>query len=80
MLKTWHGARMRQMRRWHAGGDFCATQCVDCTEWAWWTPAPFGGGGTGGKAEKVKTEEREHREDVGEVKDALATTGSSGLQ
>ena len=80
MLKTWHGARMRQMRRWHADGNFCATQCVDCTEWAWWTPAPFGGGGTGGKAEKVKTEEREHREDVGEVKDALATTGSSGLQ
>ena len=24
VLETWHGARMRQMREWHAGGNFCA--------------------------------------------------------
>ena len=24
VLKTWHGARMQQMRRWHATGNFCA--------------------------------------------------------
>jgi hypothetical protein len=30
---------------------------VNCTEWSWWTPAPFAGGGTGGKTEKVETEE-----------------------
>ncbi len=57
VLKTWHGARMQMMRRWHATGNFCAHQCVDCTEWAWWTPTPFGGGGTGGNTTKVKTEE-----------------------
>jgi MoaA/NifB/PqqE/SkfB family radical SAM enzyme len=57
VLKTWHGARMRMMRRWHAQGNFCAHQCIDCTEWAWWTPRPFTGGGTGGKTEKVETEE-----------------------
>ena len=57
VLKTWHGARMRMMRRWHATGNFCAHQCVDCTEWAWWTPVPFYGGGTGGKVERVETEE-----------------------
>src|SRR5262249_6042659 len=57
VLRTWHGARMRQMRHWHATGNFCAKQCVDCTEWSWWTPQPFDGGGTGGKAEKVETEE-----------------------
>ena len=57
VLKTWHGARMRMMRRWHAQGNFCAHQCIDCTEWAWWNPAPFTGGGTGGKTEKVETEE-----------------------
>jgi MoaA/NifB/PqqE/SkfB family radical SAM enzyme len=62
VLKTWHGARMRQMRRWHTEGNFCATQCVDCTEWSWWNPAPFGGGGTGGKTEKVRTEESIHAE------------------
>jgi MoaA/NifB/PqqE/SkfB family radical SAM enzyme len=60
VLKTWHGARMQMMRRWHATGNFCAHQCVDCTEWAWWTPAPFTGGGTGGLATKVETEEHEH--------------------
>ncbi len=57
VLATWHGARMRAMRRWHATGDFCAKQCVSCTEWSWWTPQPFLGGGTGGKTEKVRTEE-----------------------
>ena len=57
MIKTWHGARMQMMRRWHATGNFCAEQCVNCTEWSWWTPAPFAGGGTGGKTEKVETEE-----------------------
>jgi hypothetical protein len=57
VLETWHGARMRMMRRWHATGNFCAEQCVNCTEWSWWTPAPFSGGGTGGKTEKVQTEE-----------------------
>jgi radical SAM protein with 4Fe4S-binding SPASM domain len=62
VLKTWHGARMRKMRRWHAEGNFCAKQCIDCTEWSWWTPAPFSGGGTGGKAEKVRTEEDIHEE------------------
>ena len=58
VLKTWHGARMRAMRNWHATGDFCAHQCVSCTEWSWWTPEPFRGGGTGGKTTKVETEER----------------------
>ncbi len=38
VLKTWHGARMQMMRRWHATGNFCAEQCVNCTEWSWWTP------------------------------------------
>ena len=57
VLKTWHGARMRMMRHWHATGNFCAEQCVNCTEWAWWTPAPFSGGGTGGNAKKVETDE-----------------------
>jgi hypothetical protein len=33
---------------------------VDCTEWSWWTPAPFAGGGTGGKATKVETEDEEN--------------------
>ena len=59
VLKTWHGARMQKMRQWHATGNFCAEQCVNCTEWSWWTPAPFGGGGTGGKVERVETEEEE---------------------
>ncbi len=68
VLKTWHGARMRMMRRWHTQGNFCATQCVDCTEWSWWNPTPFGGGGTGGKTEKVRTEESIHEEHEGQVK------------
>jgi MoaA/NifB/PqqE/SkfB family radical SAM enzyme len=59
VLKTWHGARMRAMRRQHLEGDFCAQQCVNCTEWAWWTPTPFLGGGTGGKVERVETQENE---------------------
>ena len=57
VLKTWHGARMRMMRQWHATGNFCAHQCLDCTEWAWWNPQPFGGGGTGGLTTKVDTDE-----------------------
>ncbi len=57
VLKTWHGARMRMMRRWHATGNFCAHQCVDCTEWSWWKPVPFYGGGTGGKVARVETDE-----------------------
>jgi MoaA/NifB/PqqE/SkfB family radical SAM enzyme len=60
VLRTWHGARMQQMRRWHAEGNFCAHQCVDCTEWAWWKPTPFGGGGTGGNATKVETDNHEN--------------------
>jgi MoaA/NifB/PqqE/SkfB family radical SAM enzyme len=59
VLKTWHGARMRAMRRQHLEGDFCAQQCVNCTEWAWWKPAPFLGGGTGGKVERVETKSGE---------------------
>lgn len=59
VLKTWHGARMRAMRRLHTEGNFCAHQCVDCTEWSWWTPTPLGGGGTGGKVEQIDTDERE---------------------
>ncbi len=59
VLPTWHGARMRQMREWHAGGNFCATQCVSCVEWSWWRPTPFGGGGTGGKVNRVSGEEEE---------------------
>ena len=57
VLKTWHGARMRQMRQWHLDGNFCAEQCVNCTEWSWWKPTPFGGGGTGGKVDRVRTDE-----------------------
>ena len=56
VLKTWHGARMRQMRRMHVDGDFCAEQCVNCTEWSWWEPTILGGGGTGGKVDRVDTE------------------------
>ena len=59
VLETWHGARMAMMRRWHATGNFCAEQCVNCTEWAWWTPQPFRGGGTGGKVERVRSEEHD---------------------
>jgi MoaA/NifB/PqqE/SkfB family radical SAM enzyme len=59
VLKTWHGARMRMMRKWHTEGNFCAQQCVNCTEWSWWTPTLFKGGGTGGKVTREKTEERE---------------------
>jgi radical SAM protein with 4Fe4S-binding SPASM domain len=61
VLKTWHGARMAKMRQWHAEGNFCAEQCVNCTEWSWWTPVPFYGGGTGGKVERVQTREGEAR-------------------
>lgn len=57
VLKTWHGARMRQIREHHVGGNFCAKQCTDCTEWAWWTPTMFAGGGTGGKVDRVDTED-----------------------
>ena len=81
VLKTWHGARMRQMRRWHTEGNFCATQCVDCTEWSWWNPAPFGGGGTGGKTEKVRTEESIHAEHEanGKLLPVLNNGGSGAL-
>ena len=68
VLKTWHGARMRAMRRLHLDGNFCAHQCVDCTEWSWWKPTPFGGGGTGGKVDRVETETSEHDDDAGSVK------------
>ena len=50
---------MQQMRRQHLDGDFCAHQCVDCTEWSWWKPTLFGGGGTGGKVDRVETEHEE---------------------
>ena len=59
VLKTWHGARMRQMREWHAGANFCAAQCQQCTEWSWWRPTPFGGGGPGGKGDRVAGEAAE---------------------
>jgi MoaA/NifB/PqqE/SkfB family radical SAM enzyme len=61
VLKTWHGARMQMMRRWHAEGNFCASQCVSCTEWSWWTPRPFGGGGTGGKGTRVKKDKDDNK-------------------
>ena len=66
VLKTWHGARMRQMRRWHAEGDFCAQQCVECTEWSWWNPKLMGGGGTGGKVKRVDTDEAKGRKESNE--------------
>ena len=50
------------MRRWHATGNFCAHQCVDCTEWSWWNPTPIYGGGTGGKVNQLETEEDEQVE------------------
>lgn len=78
VLETWHGARMRMMRRWHAEGDFCAQQCVECTEWSWWTPAPFGGGGTGGKVNRVETEEREARKAPSGFKKLLPVVGGNG--
>jgi MoaA/NifB/PqqE/SkfB family radical SAM enzyme len=56
VLATWHGARMRAMRRQHLDGNFCAQQCVSCTEWSWWEPSLLLGGGTGGKVNRVKTE------------------------
>lgn len=61
VLKTWHGARMRMMRRWHLEGNYCAEQCVNCTEWAWWTPTLTLGGGTGGKVNRVETDHEEER-------------------
>jgi MoaA/NifB/PqqE/SkfB family radical SAM enzyme len=64
VLKTWHGARMRAMRRWHVEGNFCAHQCVNCTEWSWWKPTPTAGGGTGGKVERVETDEATEHEHV----------------
>jgi pyruvate-formate lyase-activating enzyme len=57
VLATWHGARMRQLRRWHLDGVFCAGQCEHCVEWDWWRPTPFGGGGTGGKVARVEGED-----------------------
>ncbi len=75
VLKTWHGARMRAMRRWHATGHFCAEQCVKCTEWSWWTPAPFRGGGTGGKVERVETEEEHAREKGAALRKRLPLIG-----
>jgi MoaA/NifB/PqqE/SkfB family radical SAM enzyme len=80
VLKTWHGARMRQMRKWHAGGDFCAKQCVDCTEWSWWNPTPFGGGGTGGKTEKVETDERDQHEHMDEAANGSGAVAAPSLR
>lgn len=57
VLATWHGARMRELRRWHLDGRFCAAQCEHCVEWEWWQPRPFVGGGTGGKVARVGAEE-----------------------
>ena len=52
------------MREWHAGGNFCAAQCQQCTEWSWWRPTPFSGGGTGGKVNRVAGDEGEEYEAV----------------
>jgi hypothetical protein len=41
---------------------------VDCTEWSWWKPTPFGGGGTGGKVDRVETETSEHDDEAGGLK------------
>jgi MoaA/NifB/PqqE/SkfB family radical SAM enzyme len=68
VLKIWHGARMRAMRRLHLEGNFCAHQCVDCTEWSWWKPTLFGGGGTGGKVDRVSTEESTDDEEASGLK------------
>lgn len=75
VMKTWNGARMQEMRRWHLQGNFCAHQCVDCTEWSWWKPTPFSGGGTGGKTTKVETDEQ--REDSKQLP-LVATVAQSG--
>lgn len=78
VLKTWNGARMRMMRQWHATGNFCAHPCVDCTEWLWWMPQVFSGGGTGGNTTKVKTEESEAAEQSNGFKPLPVVNGSSG--
>ncbi len=77
VLKTWHGARMQKMRRWHSEGNFCASQCVSCTEWAWWTPAPFGGGGTGGKVTRVKKDKETKAVQVKGFKPLAVIKGAS---
>jgi MoaA/NifB/PqqE/SkfB family radical SAM enzyme len=79
VLKTWHGARMRQMRRMHVDGDFCAEQCVNCTEWSWWEPTILGGGGTGGKVDRVDTEDEATQPAAnGSTKVFAVVGGSSG--
>jgi MoaA/NifB/PqqE/SkfB family radical SAM enzyme len=75
VLETWHGPRMRAMRRQHLEGDFCAQQCVNCTEWSWWKPTPFLGGGTGGKVERVETDEQASPR---KPEKQLALVGSAG--
>jgi MoaA/NifB/PqqE/SkfB family radical SAM enzyme len=78
VLKTWHGARMQMMRRWHAEGNFCASQCVSCTEWNWWTPTPWGGGGTGGKVSRVKKDKEKKTVEVKGFKPIAVVKGASG--
>ncbi len=46
VLATWHGERMRALRRMHVDGDFQAPACRNCVEWSWWTPGPFSSAGT----------------------------------
>jgi MoaA/NifB/PqqE/SkfB family radical SAM enzyme len=77
VIKTWHGARMRAMRRLHVDGDFCAEQCVNCTEWSWWNPTVTGGGGTGGKVDRVETDEQVEKPRANGAK-VFAIVGSNG--
>jgi hypothetical protein len=56
------------MRRLHLEGNFCAHQCVECSEWSWWKPTLFGGGGTGGKVDRVETEASERDDETSGLK------------
>jgi len=55
LLATWNGERMRRLRQMHVDGNYEAPACKNCVEWSWWTPRPFGSGGT---APKVDSHEK----------------------
>jgi organic radical activating enzyme len=44
VMNAWRGQLFQQLRRQHLDGNFSASPCNGCTEWAWWKPTPLGGG------------------------------------
>jgi pyruvate-formate lyase-activating enzyme len=61
VLAAWHGPEMQRLRGLHAAGNFEAPACRNCVEWSWWTPRPFGSGGT---APKVESHQKAARADT----------------